>query len=450
MTSKRPGALRLLGNKNRSIHASISSHHMIISTKKDQPLILDLVDSQISLTFNSFTLKYEMFPGKSEVLTFRAPDAHVANKWVLAINRAKSNLVVKQDFFPDADGYLGEGRFGKVYLARHEASGQLVAMKKLEQINFDNLGPKRTRSLVKDIFSERILLEKLVGFPFVVQLLFSYVDADQPVIATEYISGGSTLDLVKSQKTLSYDTVRFLIGELVAALSHLHEVGIVHRDLKLENLMLEEPGHIKIIDFGLAKELKETKAGGYGYTFTMAGTNYYMAPEMIKQTGTTLTSDWFQIGCIVFEYITGQLAFYEKAAAAVHQKILENDVDLEALNQHLEGSELVHAKSFIKALLTGDASRRLGVLGADQVMSHPFMSGMSLKKINSRDTQVPSQIQKYLASREHKIPNIVRTTWTSKPDHSKKQLLEKCPSAFTGFDFVNTSLEKKLPLVSIN
>ena len=97
-------------------------------------------------------------------------------------------------------------------------------------------------------------------------------------------SGGDLWALLRKKKTLSEETAAFISGEVALAIRHIHARGVLHRDIKLENLLLDGMGHVKVVDFGLSKHLFREDSGIWdGRTFTVCGTNYYMPPEMLKR-----------------------------------------------------------------------------------------------------------------------------------------------------------------------
>jgi len=174
---------------------------------------------------------------------------------------------------------------------------------------------------------------------------------------------------------------------------------ITHRDIKLDNLLLDGMGHVKVVDFGLSKHLfREDRGAWDGRTFTVCGTNYYMPPEMLRRdsTGHGLTADWWQLGCLIYELLVGTPVFYEKGAKAIHKKILDS-----------KGKSLfpttvpvsTAAMGIIERLLLHDPSQRFGngqQDGSQDVMPHAFYKSIDFSALAKRRAETPEEIRTYL------------------------------------------------------
>ncbi|KAE8300620.1 RAC-gamma serine/threonine-protein kinase [Larimichthys crocea] len=180
---------------------------------------------------------------------------------------------------------LGKGTFGKVILVREKASGTYYAMKILKKeviIAKDEVAHTLTES--------RVL--KNTRHPFLTSLKYSFQTKDRLCFVMEYVNGGELFFHLSRERVFSEDRTRFYGAEIVSALDYLHSAKIVYRDLKLENLMLDKDGHIKITDFGLCKE-------GITDTATMktfCGTPEYLAPEVLEDNDYGRAVDWWGLG----------------------------------------------------------------------------------------------------------------------------------------------------------
>jgi len=196
-----------------------------------------------------------------------------------------------------------------------------------------------------------------------------------PNFANATSQGGQLLHHLGQEVMFSETQVRFYAGQVVLALEYLHSLDIIHRDLKPENILVDGKGNISITDFGFAKEAMTD----HQKTKTFCGTVEYMAPEMIKGEGYGKTADWWSVGILLYDMLTGEPPFRSKNEAVLHKKILTERI---RLPQYLTSG----AHSMIKGLLERNTSKRLGNKGASEVKLHPFFSRPSLEKLVERQS----------------------------------------------------------------
>lgn len=133
----------------------------------------------------------------------------------------------------------------------------------------------------------------------------------------EYVCGGEIFRLLRQECRFINDVALFYATEIVSALEHLHSFDIAYRDLKPENLLIDNEGHMKITDFGFAKVVKDK-------TYTLCGTPEYLAPEIIQSTdGHDKSVDWWALGVLIFEMIAGYPPFYDENPWEIYTKILD-------------------------------------------------------------------------------------------------------------------------------
>lgn len=123
----------------------------------------------------------------------------------------------------------------------------------------------------------------------------------------EFVKGGELYKIYQSKKRFNEKVVRFYAAQLVLAIGYLHSKGIVHRDLKLENILVAENGYIKIIDYGLAKILKNNEEAT-----SFCGTPEYLAPEMLTKESYDKSVDWWAVGILMYEMLIGVTPFFNR------------------------------------------------------------------------------------------------------------------------------------------
>uniref|UniRef100_A0ACB8G8F6 Ribosomal protein S6 kinase alpha-4 n=1 Tax=Sphaerodactylus townsendi TaxID=933632 RepID=A0ACB8G8F6_9SAUR len=186
---------------------------------------------------------------------------------------------------------LGTGAYGKVFLVRklsgHDA-GKLYAMKVLRKAAI--VAKAKTTEHTR---TERAVLEHVRQSPFLVTLHYAFQTDSKLHLILDYVSGGELFTHLYQRDHFSEDEVRFYSGEIILALEHLHKLGIIYRDVKLENILLDSEGHVVLTDFGLSKEfVTEDKER----TFSFCGTIEYMAPEIVRsKSGHGKSVDWWSL-----------------------------------------------------------------------------------------------------------------------------------------------------------
>ncbi|MDA1230366.1 MAG: serine/threonine-protein kinase [Planctomycetota bacterium] len=195
---------------------------------------------------------------------------------------------------------IGAGGMGIVYLATYTETGKQVALKVLPPSLSDD------EKLLKR-FEREIGILKRLKHPNIVKYYGGGTHQGQRWYAMEYIDGGSLFDILQKRKRLTWDQAIQVGRQLTAALEHAHNAGIIHRDLKPGNLFVSKKGHIKLGDFGIARDTEATALTAAGKTI---GTYAYMAPEQIHgNAAISRKTDLYATGCLLYELLTGETPF---------------------------------------------------------------------------------------------------------------------------------------------
>lgn len=204
---------------------------------------------------------------------------------------------------------LGAGTFGKVFKVRHKQTKQIFAMKVINK-----------KQLIKNQQLRYAVTEcnvlKQIDHPFIIKLHYSFQTPDYLYMVLDYCPGGD-LAFYVMKDVFEEDEAKFFIAELVLAIEKLHSCNIIYRDLKPENILIDVEGHIKLADFGLAKEgIADNKV-----TTSFCGSPAYLSPEMVNRRGAGKSADIYGIGAVLYEMVYGSPPFYANDLNTMYEKI---------------------------------------------------------------------------------------------------------------------------------
>ncbi|XP_071834760.1 RAC-gamma serine/threonine-protein kinase-like [Apostichopus japonicus] len=272
---------------------------------------------------------------------------------------------------------LGKGTFGKVVLVKEKATGHFFAIKIL----------KKEVIVAKDevahTLTENRVLQK-TSHPFLTGLKYSFQTRDRLCFVLEYVNGGELFFHLSRARVFSEERTLFYGAEIICALYYLHQQNVIYRDLKLENLLLDNDGHIKITDFGLCKE--EVSYGDTTKTF--CGTPEYLAPEVLEDNDYGKAVDWWGLGVVMYEMICGRLPFYNRDHEVLFELILTEPI---RFPHRLSEA----ARSLLSGLLEKDPRKRLGSSQEDakEIMEHDFFKPINWEDLYDKKVEPPYKPQ---------------------------------------------------------
>lgn len=233
-----------------------------------------------------------------------------------------------------------------------------------------------TSNQVDHTTAERNVLVK-VEHPFLPKLYYAFQDAEKLYFVMDFINGGELFHHLHKEKRFSDERARFYSAQIISAISYLHSLGIVYRDLKPENILLSKEGNVVITDFGLAKEGLH---GDNARTETRAGTPEYLAPEVIKGNKYTKAVDWWSVGILIFEMLTGAPPFVSDQIQQLFEKIIKSQIVFPK-------TVSAEAADLITKLLQKEPVKRLD--DPNKIMAHPWFKGIDWKKLLAKEIPPP-------------------------------------------------------------
>ncbi|KAJ1107798.1 hypothetical protein NDU88_005187 [Pleurodeles waltl] len=270
---------------------------------------------------------------------------------------------------------LGKGSFGKVMLAKSKNTGDLYAVKVLKKdviLQDDD---------VECTMTEKQILALAKNHPFLTQLCCCFHTPDRLFFVMEFVNGGDLMFHIQKSRRFDEARARFYSAEITLALMFLHEKGVIYRDLKLDNVLLDNEGHCKLADFGMCKEgITDGKT-----TTTFCGTPDYIAPEILKEMHYGATVDWWAMGVLLFEMLCGHAPFEAENEDDLFEAILNDEVVYPAwLPQDATG--------ILKAFMHKNPSKRLGSQsqgGERAIQQHQFFQEIDWDLLRQRKIEPP-------------------------------------------------------------
>lgn len=293
---------------------------------------------------------------------------------------------------------IGKGAWGKVWQVRKKVNGEIYAMKVLKKEDI-----YQTDS-IDHIKLERQVLEKCGKHPFITNLNYAFQTKEKLYLVLDFINGGS-LFFHYNRRDFIEEEVRFITAEIVIAIDFLHSENILYRDLKLENVLLDCEGHVRLTDFGLSAQVEPVRKRHHSFS----GTAIYLAPEIIEDLNTpeklghNNAVDFWALGVVTHLLLSKKPPFTGQDKTQLYEEILSKEVKID---EHLS----TPTQSFIRGLLNKNPEKRLGLSGAGvkTLKNHPFYSTINWKDIEDLKVSPPfkpvTNGPEDLQNMDHKIP----------------------------------------------
>ncbi|KAK0078736.1 hypothetical protein PV325_002138 [Microctonus aethiopoides] len=366
--------------------------------------------------------EYDANPNVNEIIESEGVETVAISEQNVNLGRERAG---PQDF--ELCKVIGKGGYGKVFQVRKitgNDAGTIFAMKVLRKASII-----RNQKDTAHTKAERNILEA-VKHPFIVDLMYAFQTGGKLYLILEYMCGGELFRHLNDEGIFLEETTCFYLSEIILAIQHLHQQGIIYRDLKPENILLDGDGHIKLTDFGLCKE--HIQEGSVTHTF--CGTIEYMAPEILTRSGHGKAVDWWSLGTLMYDMLTGSPPFTSDNRKETVKKILKGKLNLPPYLTH-------DACDLIRKLLRRKVDQRLGSAPSDaeQVKNHLFFRHISWCDVISRKLEPP--FRPTLTS-EDDVSQFDKKFTNSAPIDSPPEytLSESANRVFQGFTYVAPSI----------
>ncbi|CDH57802.1 camp-dependent protein kinase [Lichtheimia corymbifera JMRC:FSU:9682] len=272
---------------------------------------------------------------------------------------------------------IGKGAFGKVHLVQHKGTLLEYALKCIHKDKCVEL------RAANNMISERRLLER-INYPLIVNLRYAFQDDDHLFMVLDLMLGGDLRFQLERNGPLSELQVRFYVAEIALSLAYLHRRRIAHRDLKPDNILLDEDGHAHLSDFNIATQFNDKRP----LRWSKAGSLAYMAPETLDKRGYSTSVDWWSLGIMAYELLFGKRPFAGSTSDDVVEAILNDPLTFpEDAQQHVSEECL----DLISKLLNRSPFERLGCGpgGFDQFKAHPWFQGLQWDQLENKEATPP-------------------------------------------------------------
>ena len=269
---------------------------------------------------------------------------------------------------------IGRGSYGKVCLVEYLPTHEIYAMKSLKK-----------DLLIREEKIESTLLEKeileSINHPFILNLIFCFQTEERINFVMPFIPGGELFQHLKKVKHFGELKAKFYSAQMALAIQHLHDNGYIYRDLKPENVLIDEKGYLRLTDFGLAKKIKPGERAN-----SFCGTPEYLAPEIISGNGYDKNVDWWSFGILLYEMICGIPPFYLQDVNKMYF-LIKNEKTIKFDKKFLVSKD---AKDVITKLLEKNVEDRLcSHFGIEEIKKHPFFKSIDFDAILRKEVEAP-------------------------------------------------------------
>ena len=313
-----------------------------------------------------------------DVYIFKCSDSMKTAKWIRTLSSSSpkpANSPTLKDFIFEKK--IGSGHSGEVILAQNVHTKQYFALKSIPKQHFYN-----PHKIFRAISERNIMMN--TSHPFITKLISTFQSDYRLFLVLEFVPGGDLAYHLNRNVVFERFNIKLYLAEIAIALSYLHKMGIVFRDLKPSNILIDADGHIKLTDFGLAKYFTADPSSPRPKlkcnNNTFCGTNEYLAPEMIEGKNYSFAVDWWAFGVLAYQMLCDMLPFRSLNLNRLFEMITTSPLKFHSQMDEIE-------KDFLEKLLMKNPEERLGCgkNGESEIFHHKFFDGIDWDKVYSKE-----------------------------------------------------------------
>ncbi|EAY02367.1 AGC family protein kinase [Trichomonas vaginalis G3] len=331
-----------------------------------------------------------------------------AQKYVHAMDIAQRTRLTKSNVEPKFCVNISEfkfvkrisnGAFARVFLATKDKLKSPVAIKVIPRRNVRGKGS-----------TNRLLTEKNImlhfNSPYTIRFFYSTIGKHNLYMVMEYLPGGDLFSLLEKFGCFPEDVARNYTAQIVAALEYLRQNNVIHRDLKPDNILLDSAGHLKLVDFGLSYfgvVGRQTDT----HESTALGTPDYIAPEIITLENHSYQADYWSLGAMLYEFITGVAPFHDNTPQEIFSNVLCGSINFKELEEMNASKDCI---DFIQKLLVSDPKKRLGAESIDEIKHHPWFNGIDWDNLDKMEPPFIPDVKDIFDTSNFEVKHILNMT----------------------------------------
>ena len=318
---------------------------------------------------------------------------------------------------------IGRGGFGKIWKAYCKLNNKYYAIKEMNKLRIID------KKYIHSILTEKEILSK-ISHPFIITLYYTFQDYNSLYLVMELFEGGDLRVHLNYVKTFSEKMIKFFLINSIISLEYIHNLNIIHRDIKPDNYLLDLNGYIYLTDFGISIYVNNIKNNNNNYETNNLGTLGYMSPEVLNSKKNNFTVDFYSLGITLYELLFGKIPYKGLPKKEIKEKILSE-------NFQIKGNEIPIGYSYeladlINRLIKRKPNKRIGYNGISEIKKHPFFKDIIWEKYKEK-----KEISPFLKLVNYYKNSGIKKLENNKEDNIDNQTLERYKMIKNNFNIYN-------------